>query len=636
MVKNNPEAKFTLEYKSVTVFAPINAAFQKYPKPIDESQFYLTLYHMGSLAKTTDQLATMTHINTELEGHPPLWITTKSDPNGNELYVNNAKILQDLSNIKAKNNGKEQVVHKIDEVLVPTTSPRTLASGLAKPNALDFLSQFETLDINPYRVRNFRQRVQQLQKQDVFRNMGTHTFFIPIDEGILHSDLIDNKTIDGHLIPKKVLFTAPTHRDIAFETTANGDNLKVYITFFQEPNDKTEAVYIKSETRVGDARHSPGVVISEIVKPNIPVENGVIHLIQKPLMVVDTTVNQFLQFKEKGEGPLSRFVEAIADTGDLGKDFLRTIERARTITLFAPSNAAWNRGTIKSVLGSPERMQEILYLHLVVDERLTKDQIMKNNKRQFKVYQAPTMNAGKNLYFNVATSGDDSVLTVEGGGVNATVIQANIAATNGIIHIIDRVLGVPYTTVYDKLQQDPMLNETFHLGSFGDFNAQLNNTKKKFTFFVPRDKAWADARLIQPSTVKKLFMRELGYYAQQILQRHLVESEVPYTMERLVKLTTNKTNSATRVPRKEVELQSLRSTLRISVEERQNHTYVIHWKGNRIPVFRPNVECTNGIIHVIDAPFLQEDDIRVIRDSGVGIFLSSNLLMVLLVKWLFL
>ncbi|XP_031332594.1 fasciclin-1 isoform X4 [Photinus pyralis] len=547
MVKNNPEAKFTLEYKSVTVFAPINAAFQKYPKPIDESQFYLTLYHMGSLAKTTDQLATMTHINTELEGHPPLWITTKSDPNGNELYVNNAKILQDLSNIKAKNNGKEQVVHKIDEVLVPTTSPRTLASGLAKPNALDFLSQFETLDINPYRVRNFRQRVQQLQKQDVFRNMGTHTFFIPIDEGILHSDLIDNKTIDGHLIPKKVLFTAPTHRDIAFETTANGDNLKVYITFFQEPNDKTEAVYIKSETRVGDARHSPGVVISEIVKPNIPVENGVIHLIQKPLMVVDTTVNQFLQ-----------------------------------------------------------------------------------------VYQAPTMNAGKNLYFNVATSGDDSVLTVEGGGVNATVIQANIAATNGIIHIIDRVLGVPYTTVYDKLQQDPMLNETFHLGSFGDFNAQLNNTKKKFTFFVPRDKAWADARLIQPSTVKKLFMRELGYYAQQILQRHLVESEVPYTMERLVKLTTNKTNSATRVPRKEVELQSLRSTLRISVEERQNHTYVIHWKGNRIPVFRPNVECTNGIIHVIDAPFLQEDDIRVIRDSGVGIFLSSNLLMVLLVKWLFL
>lgn len=67
------------------------------------------------------------------------------------------------------------------------------------------------------------------------------------------------------------------------------------------------------------------------------------------------------------------------------------------------------------------------------------------------------MNRRKNLYFNVATSGENSTLTVEGGGVNATVIQENIAATNGIIHIIDRVLGVPYTTVLDKLQQDPML-----------------------------------------------------------------------------------------------------------------------------------------------------------------------------------
>lgn len=48
-------------------------------------------------------------------------------------------------------------------------------------------------------------------------------------------------------------------------------------------------------------------------------------------------------------------------------------------------------------------------------------------------------------------------MTVEGGGVNATVIQADLAATNGIIHIIDRVLGVPCTTILDKLRTDPML-----------------------------------------------------------------------------------------------------------------------------------------------------------------------------------
>lgn len=108
-------------------------------------------------------------------------------------------------------------------------------------------------------LRNFRERVEKLQKEDVFNSLGGHTFFLPIDEGVsslvlfcifdevlielfqtVRSDLIDNKTIDGHLIPKKVLFTAPTQRDVAYVTAANGDNLKVYVTFFQEPNDKTE------------------------------------------------------------------------------------------------------------------------------------------------------------------------------------------------------------------------------------------------------------------------------------------------------------------------------------------------------------------------------------------------------------
>lgn len=53
--------------------------------------------------------------------------------------------------------------------------------------------------------------------------------------------------------------------------------------------------YVKSNTIVGDSKHSTGVVLAEIVKANIPVKNGVIHLIQRPLMVVDTTVKEFLE-----------------------------------------------------------------------------------------------------------------------------------------------------------------------------------------------------------------------------------------------------------------------------------------------------------------------------------------------------
>lgn len=58
--------------------------------------------------------------------------------------------------------------------------------------------------------------------------------------------------------------------------------------------------YVKSNTVVGDSKHSTGVVMAEIVKANIPVRNGVVHLIHRPLMIVDTTVIQFLEVSSFG------------------------------------------------------------------------------------------------------------------------------------------------------------------------------------------------------------------------------------------------------------------------------------------------------------------------------------------------
>lgn len=52
---------------------------------------------------------------------------------------------------------------------------------------------------------------------------------------------------------------------------------------------------MKSNTVVGDSKHTAGVVLAEIVVANIPVKNGVVHLIHRPLMVVDTTVAKFLE-----------------------------------------------------------------------------------------------------------------------------------------------------------------------------------------------------------------------------------------------------------------------------------------------------------------------------------------------------
>lgn len=63
----------------------------------------------------------------------------------------------------------------------------------------------------------------------------------------------------------------------------------------------------------------------------------------------------------------------------------------------------------------------------------------------------------KSIYFNIIVQGLNQTLTVEAGGVNATAVYADIGATNGVIHVIDRVLGIPFTTVGRKVATDPVL-----------------------------------------------------------------------------------------------------------------------------------------------------------------------------------
>lgn len=47
---------------------------------------------------------------TEMDGNPPIYITKRRTPQGEETYVNNAMILRSRSNVDLKNeHGKRQV-----------------------------------------------------------------------------------------------------------------------------------------------------------------------------------------------------------------------------------------------------------------------------------------------------------------------------------------------------------------------------------------------------------------------------------------------------------------------------------------------------------------------------------------------
>lgn len=73
-------------------------------------------------------------------------------------------------------------------------------------------------------------------------------------------------------------------------------------------------VYVKSNTLLGDSKHATGVVLAEIVKANIPVRNGVVHLIHRPLMIIDTTVTQFLQVSQQYSNTLTKILHPTVTT----------------------------------------------------------------------------------------------------------------------------------------------------------------------------------------------------------------------------------------------------------------------------------------------------------------------------------
>ncbi|KMZ03130.1 fasciclin-1 isoform X3 [Drosophila simulans] len=628
LLESNQIANSTLSLRSCTIFVPTNEAFQRY-----KSKTTHVLYHITTEAYTQKRLPNT--VSSDMAGNPPLYITKNS--NG-DIFVNNARIIPSLS-VETNSDGKRQIMHIIDEVLEPLTVKAGHSDTPNNPNALKFLKNAEEFNVDNIGVRTYRSQVTMAKKESVYDAAGQHTFLVPVDEGFklsARSSLVDGKVIDGHVIPNTVIFTAAAQHDDPKASGAFEDLLKVTVSFFKQKNGK---MYVKSNTIVGDAKHRVGVVLAEIVKANIPVSNGVVHLIHRPLMIIDTTVTQFLQsFKFMNEnaenGALRKFYEVIMDNGGAVLDDINSLTE---VTILAPSNEAWNSSNINNVLRDRNKIRQILNMHIIKD-RLNVDKIRQKNANL--IAQVPTVNNNTFLYFNVRGEGADTVITVEGGGVNATVIQADVAQTNGYVHIIDHVLGVPYTTVLGKLESDPMMSDTYKMGKFSHFNDQLNNTQRRFTYFVPRDKGWQKTELDYPSAHKKLFMADFSYHSKSILERHLAISDKEYTMKDLVKFSQESGS---------VILPTFRDSLSIRVEEEAGHLhdeyashewtgYVIIWNYKKINVYRPDVECTNGIIHVIDYPLLEEKDVVVaggsyLPESSICIILA-NLIMITVAKFL--
>lgn len=237
-------------------------------------------------------------------------------------------------------------------------------------------------------------------------------------------------------------------------------------------------------------------------------------------------------------------------------------------TVFAPTDEAFAKlpeGTVEELL-KPENIEQlkaILLYHVVEGKVLAED---------VAGITSATALSGKNL-----------AVKVDMGNVyinESKVILADLAASNGVIHVIDTVLLPPaeLSDIVDTAVAD---------GRFTTLAAALQaaglvDTLKgegPFTVFAPNDEAFAK---LPAGTVESLLKPENLDQLKSILLYHVVSGKV--MAADVVTLTSADTVSGT--------------SLIIKVDE--GKVYL----NETIQVIITDIESSNGVIHMIDAVLL--------------------------------
>ena len=121
-------------------------------------------------------------------------------------------------------------------------------------------------------------------------------------------------------------------------------------------------------------------------------------------------------------------------------NLVETLSGEGPFTVFAPNNAAFDKlpaGTVDTLLKpeSAEKLKSVLTYHVVAgkfDAATVIDAINKNNGK----YTVTTVQGGT----IVLSLKDGKVMLTDANGGTATVILADVAASNGVIHAIDTVV----------------------------------------------------------------------------------------------------------------------------------------------------------------------------------------------------
>ena len=501
-----------------TVFAPTDQAF------VDAGIDLAALDTVEGKATLTDIL--LYHVlASEVPASNVTDCMSATAVNGNPLSftVGSNGVMVNDANVTATDvptsNG---LIHVIDKVLTPTSLPDDI------PRTAQCTGIHDTLVL----------AVVQAELLETLQGAGPFTLFAPTDQAFTNAgiDLTALDTVEGktaltdillyHVVSGEVPSTAVTECMTA--TAVNGQTLSFTVGNGVMVNDAT------------------------VTTADVGTSNGVIHVIDKVLSPTDLPNN--IPRTAQCTGVHDTLVSAVVQA-----ELLETLQGEGPFTLFAPTDQAFtNAGIDLAALDTVEgkaALTDILLYHVVSGDV--------PSSSVTECMSATAVN-GQPLSFTVG----DSVMVND-----ATVTTADVATSNGVIHVIDKVLSP--TDVPNNIPRTAQCTGVHDSLVAAVVQAELLATLQgegPFTLFAPTDQAFTDAGI----DLAALDTVEGKAALTDILLYHVVSGEVPSS-------AVTECMSATAV-----NGQTLAFTVGDGV------------MVNGANVTTADVNTSNGIIHVID------------------------------------
>ena len=246
---------------------------------------------------------------------------------------------------------------------------------------------------------------------ETLQGEGPFTVFAPTDEafaalpeGTLDSLLADTEALTQvllyHVVPGEVMASDVVELDSA--TTAQGEDIAITVE--------------------GD---SVKVNQANVIATDVIASNGVIHVIDQvilpPSMSAEQTEMGDIVETAEAAGDFNTLLAAVEAAG-----LVETLKGEGPFTVFAPTDeafAALPEGTFDTLLADTEALTQVLLYH-VVPGAVTADQVVG-------LESAQTVQGG-----SVSISTEDDKVFIN----DAQVVAADVLTSNGVIHVIDKVI----------------------------------------------------------------------------------------------------------------------------------------------------------------------------------------------------